>query len=94
MNEVYTEQRREVSGHSFTNYPVTMGDWFITILITAIPIVGIVMLFVWAFGSGTNESKANWAKASLLWMLIGGVLALLFFGALFAAFFSRYTTEM
>jgi hypothetical protein len=57
---------------------VTLGEWMITILLSAIPIVNIVMLFVWAFGSNTNPSKANWAKATLIWMVIGVVLAILF----------------
>ena len=57
---------------------VTLGDWMITILLSAIPIVNIIMLFVWAFGSNTNPSKANWAKATLIWMLIGIVLFVLF----------------
>ena len=49
---------------------VTFGDWFLTLFLVAIPLVGIVFLFVWAFGSTTNPSKANWAKASLLWAAI------------------------
>ena len=57
---------------------VTLGDWMITILLSAIPIVNIIMLFVWAFGSATNPSKANWAKATLIWMLIGIVIFVLF----------------
>jgi hypothetical protein len=50
------------------------------------PIVNVVMFFVWAFGSNTNASKANWAKASLIWMLIGIVLSFLFIGALMSVF--------
>jgi len=46
--------------------------------------VNIIMLFVWGFGSGTNPSKANWAKATLIWVLIWIVLGILFFG-IFAA---------
>ncbi len=56
---------------------IKTSDWFLTMLITAIPIVGFIMLFVWAFGGGTNPCKANWAKASLLWVLIAIVLAVL-----------------
>lgn len=56
---------------------IKTSDWFLTMLITAIPIVGFIMLFVWAFGGGTNPCKANWAKASLLWVLIGIVLVVL-----------------
>ncbi len=68
------------------NQPVKTGDWILTLLITAIPIVGFIMLFVWAFGSGTNPSKANWAKATLLWFAIVIVLYIIFaisFGAAF-----------
>ncbi|NCU36977.1 MAG: hypothetical protein GX103_13355 [Bacteroidales bacterium] len=66
--------------------PVTVGDWVLTILITAIPLVGVIMLFVWAFSGGTNVSKANWAKAILIWMLVGLVLTILFWGALGSMF--------
>ena len=45
---------------------VSTGDWVLTLFLTAIPIVGIIMLFVWGFGSGTNPSKANFAKAALI----------------------------
>ena len=58
---------------------VSFGEWFLTLFLVAIPLVGIVLLFVWAFGSTTNPSKANWAKASLAWAAIGIVLYLLIF---------------
>ena len=64
----------------FQNYPVqdnrviTTGEWFLTLLITAIPLVGIIMLFVWAFSGGTNPNKSNWAKAQLIWMVLAIVL--------------------
>jgi len=45
--------------------PVSTGDWIITLIISMIPLVNIVMLLIWAFGSNTNPSKANWAKAYL-----------------------------
>lgn len=50
--------------------PVALGDWMITMLICAIPLVNIIMLFVWGFGSSTQPSKANWAKATLIWFAI------------------------
>ena len=49
---------------------VTFGEWFLTLFLAAIPLAGIVLLFVWAFGSTTKPTKANWAKASLLWAAI------------------------
>jgi len=58
---------------------ISFGEWFLTLFLVAIPLVGIVLLFVWAFGATTNPSKANWAKASLAWAAIAIVLYLLIF---------------
>ena len=60
--------------------PMSIGDWIITSIILAIPIVGFVMLFVWGFGSNTQPSKANWAKASLIMIGISFLFVVLFFG--------------
>ena len=53
-----------------TYQPVTVGNWILTTLLMCIPLVNIVLLFVWAFGSNTPISKANWAKAALIWAVI------------------------
>jgi hypothetical protein len=58
--------------------PMSVSDWLITYLIMIVPIVNIVMLFVWGFGSNTNLSKASWAKATLLWFCIITVIYVLF----------------
>ncbi len=72
------------------NATVSTKDWLITLIITAIPIVGFIMLFVWAFGSGTNPNKANWAKAGLLlfaiFIALSIVLSVIFGVGLFALF--------
>jgi hypothetical protein len=67
---------------------VSLGEWMVTILLSAIPFVNLIMLFVWAFGSNTNPSKANWAKATLIWIAIGIVLAILFVVVIGTAIFS------
>ena len=41
--------------------------------ITAIPIVGLIMILVWAF-TGDNESRKNYYKAIIMWFLILVVL--------------------
>jgi hypothetical protein len=66
--------------------PLSLGSWVITLLLTVIPFVNIVMLFVWAFGNSPT-SKKNWARAQLIFVLIGVVLMFLF-GASIAAMFS------
>ncbi len=58
---------------------VSFGEWFLTLFLMAIPIVNLVLLFVWGFGSNTKVSKANWAKASLAWIAIMVVFYLIVF---------------
>jgi len=67
---------------------MSVKDWLITMLIMAIPVVGLVMLFVYAFGDSGNVNLKNWAKAQLIVMAIvlGLVLlGLIVFGSIFAA---------
>lgn len=71
-----------------TRVTLSTTDWLITLIITAIPIVGFVMLFVWAFGSDTPESKANWAKATLILYAITIALSIIIFTIFGATLFS------
>ena len=54
---------------------VSIKEWLLTNLILMIPLVNIVMTFVWAFGSNTNPNKANYFKAALILFVIYLVLA-------------------
>ena len=67
---------------------VSVKEWLITNLILMIPLVNIVMTFVWAFGSNTNPNKANYFKAALILfaivMAIYLVLAVVFLGSIAA----------
>lgn len=68
--------------------PMSVKDWLITLLIMAIPLVGLIMLFVYAFSDNENLNKKNWAKAQLIFLAVIMSLMLLFFilfGALFAS---------
>lgn len=76
---------------------MTVKEWLLVMLIGIIPVVGLIMLFVWAFGSGTNPNKANYSKAALLWIaiIIGvyaiiAILGLVLFGAIGASMSSSY----
>jgi len=50
----------------------------LTILLAGIPLFGLIYLLILAFGSGHSASKRNWAKATLIWAVIGAVLSILF----------------
>lgn len=57
--------------------PVSLGDWILTLIVLSIPIVGLVMMFVWGFSSGTHPSKQNYCRAMLIFLLIAIVLVVL-----------------
>jgi len=77
--------------------PMSIGDWIITFIITYIPLVGFIMLFVWAFGDGTHPSKKTWAQATLIIMVIGIILAIIFFtliATIIGNFFSGFNQSV
>lgn len=49
---------------------MSIGRWFVTILLTFIPIVGLILLIVWAAAGDKYPSRKNWAIAQLIWMII------------------------
>lgn len=53
----------------------SVGSWMLTLFLMAIPVVNLVCLLMLAFGSGHSASKRNWAKATLIWAVIGAVLS-------------------
>lgn len=66
----------------------SVKDWLVTLLIMCVPFINIVMLFVWGFGDQTNKVRANYAKATLLMVVISFVFSfvlLLGLGALLAS---------
>lgn len=60
-----------------TDQTISLGNWMLTLFLTFIPVVNIIMLIVWAVSSNTPPSKANWARAALLWIAIFFVLGVL-----------------
>lgn len=71
-------QTSEPQGFVAQETPVTMGEWVVTLLLCALPVVNIIMLFVWAFGGGAKASKRNWARAALLFGVIAFGVVIVF----------------
>ena len=68
--------------HQSLSPTVSVGDWVITLILMIIPLVNLVMLFVWAFGGSAAISKANWAKATLIMYLIAIILCIVLSGVI------------
>jgi len=60
-----------------SNETVSIGDWVLTIFVQCIPVVGLIMMFIWGFGGDAKKSKSNYCKAALIWMAISTVLIVL-----------------
>ena len=54
--------------------PLSTGSFFWMPVIIAIPIVGFILLLVWAFSKNTNLNRKHYARSVLLWGLIGAAL--------------------
>jgi uncharacterized integral membrane protein len=50
------------------NY-ISIGSWMGMMFVCAIPVIGLIMVLVWAF-AGENESRKNYFRAILSWVLI------------------------
>lgn len=57
--------------------PLSMWDFTLMELIARIPVVNLVLFFVWGFSGDTNENRKNWARSRLIWAAIGLVISLL-----------------
>ena len=68
LGNIETSKSAEVINHNTSL--IIVGDWLVTFLIICIPIVGTVMMFVWAFGNTSQENKKTWAQAGLIFSLI------------------------
>ncbi len=64
--------------------PLSVGQYLLMLIISAIPMVGLIMQLVWAFGGATNVNRRNFARAGLILSLIAIVLAIIFGGLMIA----------
>lgn len=69
MSEVSTNQYQTVS----------VGEWIIASILAPIPIVGTILLFIWAFGEKAKPSKKTWARAMLVLMVVAIILSIVFY---------------
>lgn len=60
-----------------TNQTLNYKQWALYIFLASLPIIGLILLLVWAFGDG-NLIRKEWAKGMLLILVIVIILSILF----------------
>ncbi len=67
---------------------LSVGSYIGMFILSAIPLVGFILLLVWAFSGGENPNRKNYARAVLIISVVGTTLGILLAaltgGALFA----------
>ena len=58
--------------------PMSVGEWVVTMILLAIPVVGLVMLIYWIVSSTGNINRRNYCLASPVIAAIIIVLAIIF----------------
>ena len=61
-----------MNNDSDRNY-ISVGSWMWIMFITALPIIGFIMMIVWCF-TGENESRKNYFRAIWAWVFVFIVL--------------------
>ena len=56
----------------------SVGQWLLNIFLAGIPVIGLILMIVWSFSSGTPAAKKNWARANLIWSVIIFIIATIF----------------
>jgi len=84
---------QEVQQPEAAKSTVSIGNWIGSIILTAIPIVNLICLLVWAISGSTIKSKKNWAIAMLIFMAVGIILGIIS-SATLLSFFSSLSGYM
>jgi len=63
-----------------TDLPLSVGDWLITLIVLAIPVLNVILYIYWAFFSNGNKSRINFCRASLILAIVGLFFVLLLGG--------------
>jgi len=65
------------------NDVISTFGWLVNLILLIIPIVGLVVYIIWAFGKG-NLNRRNFARATLIFLIASIILSIVF-GAVVAS---------
>ena len=76
LNKLTTTNHQETKSQSELKTELTIGDWILNIFLSSIPLVGLILMIVWATDK-SNIIRKNWAIARLIWAGIISVLSII-----------------
>ena len=82
VQTAYASQQPPAYSQKPDSDPLRVGQYIGMLLLMCIPLLNIILLFVWSFGGSVNLNKKNFAKASLILGAIGLILSIVFGAAL------------
>ena len=64
----------------------SVGSWILSFILSAIPLVGFILLLVWSFGNDTKSHPTfrNWARAQLILEVIAVVVIVVLYAMVIA----------
>ena len=66
---------------------MSVGQWALTIFLSSLSLIGIILLFVWAFSGDTPQPKKNYARGMLIIQAVMlGIVILFYIGAIVCTF--------
>lgn len=57
--------------------PLNFKEWALNIFLAGLPLIGLILLLVWAFNDSGNMHRKEWAKGMLLIYVIAIILSAL-----------------
>jgi Na+/melibiose symporter-like transporter len=78
----------EMTNSNADTRPLSTGEFFLTMLVLGLPLIGFILMLVWSFGSG-NVNRRNFCRAMLIFtVIVIGLWLISFFSglALFSSF--------
>ena len=76
LNKLTTTNHEETKSQSELKTELTIGDWILNIFLSSIPLVGLILMIVWATDKSSMIRK-NWAIARLIWAGIISILSII-----------------
>jgi hypothetical protein len=70
--------------------PIKFGGFLGMMLLSFVPVVNVIMFFVWGFGNH-NVNKRNYGRAALIVLVIVSIVAAIAYGAIVSAIESYVT---